>query len=304
MASSVPPVSLRYPLRKIDSADDYLEIRVVKYAPPDFSTNTDNDLNVISSSDALKTKGNIENPLAYIYLPMPQGISDSSSVGWGDDSLDTAAAFGAKQATNILKSADITKGIGDAGGNIWKALDQVASSGVAQQKVATTVASSLVNSLGGNTSPEGLLSRATGKVMNPHMELLFKSVTLRSFPFSFDFAPRDDKEAYQIKQIIRTFKRSMAAKSSGGGGTANIFISAPDIFQLTFKTGKNNHPFLNKFKPMALTNMSVNYAASGAYSTYEDATPVHMQMTLQFQELNPIYAEDYNDLTDNDGVGY
>jgi hypothetical protein len=303
MASSTPPVSLRYPLRKIDSADDYLEIRVVKYEPPDFTKNFDeNNLNVVSSSDTLKK--NIETPLAYIYLPMPQGISDTSSVGWGEDSLNTAAAFGARAFVDILKNPDIVKGVTSGGGDFFNAISQVASSGVGQQAVTSTITSSLVNSLGANTSPEGLLSRATGKVLNPHMELLFKSVTLRSFPFSFDFAPRDDKEAYQIKQIIRTFKRSMAAKSSGGGGTANIFISAPDIFQLTFKTGKNNHPFLNKFKPMALTNMSVNYAASGAYSTYDDATPVHMQMTLQFQELNPIYAEDYNDLTDNDGVGY
>ena len=235
---------------------------------------------------------------------MPQGISDTSSVGWGEDSLDTASAFGAKEFTKILRNPDILKGVTTAGGNFFDAIGQVVTTGVAQDTIVSKVTSSLVNSLGGNTTPEGLLSRATGKVLNPHMELLFKSVTLRSFPFSFDFAPRDDKEAYQIKQIIRTFKRSMAPKSTGGGGTANIFISTPDVFQLTFKTGKNDHPFLNKFKPMALINMSVNYAASGPYATYDDATPVHMQMTLQFQELNPIYAEDYNNLTDNDGVGY
>jgi len=303
MASSSPPVSLRYPLRKIDSADDYLEIRVVKYEPPDFSKNfSDSNLYVASSSDTLKN--NIETPVAYIYLPMPQGISDTSSVGWGEDSLDTASAFGARQIVGVLKNENLINATISAGGNLWDALNEAASTGAIQTKLTSNIASSLVNSLGGNTTPEGLLSRATGKVLNPHMELLFKSVTLRSFPFSFDFAPRDDKEAYQIKQIIRTFKRSMAPKSTGGGGTANIFISTPDVFQLTFKTGKNDHPFLNKFKPMALINMSVNYAASGPYATYDDATPVHMQMTLQFQELNPIYAEDYNNLTDNDGVGY
>jgi len=71
---------------------------------------------------------------------------------------------------------------------------------------------------------------------------------------------------------------------------------------LEYRTGNQKHPFLNSFKPMALTNMSVNYTASGAYSTYEDATPVHLQMNLAFQELNPVYFEDY---TDSDiGVGY
>jgi hypothetical protein len=48
--------------------------------------------------------------------------------------------------------------------------------------------------------------------------------------------------------------------------------------------------------------MSVNYNGSAQYATYPDATPVHMQLTLQFQELSPIYAEDYKN--SDIGVGY
>ena len=139
------------------------------------------------------------------------------------------------------------------------------------------------------------------------MELLFKSVSLRSFTFGFDFAPRDADEALEVKNIIRAFKKYMAPKNAGQNNSTNsgpggIFISSPNVFQLEYRTGNKKHPFLNSFKPMALTNMSVNYAASGAYATYEDATPVHLQMNLAFQELNPVYFEDY---TDSDtGVGY
>jgi hypothetical protein len=50
--------------------------------------------------------------------------------------------------------------------------------------------------------------------------------------------------------------------------------------------------------------MNVDYTGSGAYATYEDATPVHMKLTLSFQELNPVYFSDYAGLTDRDGVGY
>ena len=98
----------------------------------------------------------------------------------------------------------------------------------------------------------------------------------------------------------------MAAKSGKGGvgeGAGGVFISSPEVFQLTYKTGARKHRFLNSFKPMALQNMSVNYTGSGTYATYEDSTPVHMQMTLSFQELNPIYFEDYDDEKDI-GVGY
>jgi hypothetical protein len=48
--------------------------------------------------------------------------------------------------------------------------------------------------------------------------------------------------------------------------------------------------------------MSVNYSGSGQYATFNDATPVHMILSLQFQELSPIYAEDYQNVTE--GVGY
>lgn len=298
-------IQLRYPIRKLDQYDDYLEIKVIQYKAPEFNVN-DKNLNVSTSSETLKDSGNIKNPLITIQLPMPQGISDSSAVAWGEDSLNTAEAFGASLISKDLTSGNMVNALANNMSEIGKALSLASSSGVAQQAILSKFTSSLVNSAGGNTTMEGLMSRSTGKVLNPHMELLFKSVSLRSFPFSFDFAPRDSKEALVVKQIIRTFKKHMAAKAGKGGvgeGAGGVFISSPEVFQLTYKTGARKHRFLNSFKPMALQNMAVNYTGSGTYATYEDSTPVHMQLTLQFQELNPIYFEDYDDEKDT-GVGY
>ena len=158
-----------------------------------------------------------------------------------------------------------------------------------------------VNNFGANVSGESLLSRSEGKIINSNMELLFKGVQLRSFNFTFNMAPRDDQEAGSVKSIIRTFKKSMAAKTSSGTG-AGLFIDSPNIFQLEYKSGNKKHPFLHSFKPCALVNMGVDYTGSGVYATYEDATPIHMKLTLSFQELNPVYFSDY---TNSDiGVGY
>ncbi len=93
---------------------------------------------------------------------------------------------------------------------------------------------------------------------------------------------------------------------SGGNLTKGLFLKSPNIFQLKYKKGSRPHPFLNLFKKMALVDIGVNYTGSGTYMTYADGTPVHSKLSLAFQELDPIYKEDYADLMDNDKspVGY
>jgi len=286
----------RYPAKRITESDDYLQILIVNYVPPSVSTNPSN-LIQRTSTQALADSGNLTNSLYQILLPMPQGISDSNMVDWGDDSLNPLAAGlvgGAQQAI----AGDPEKGFKD----ITSAIKNVATSGNGQDLITSYFAAKAANSLNANVSAEGLLSRSEGKILNPNMELLFKGVQLRSFNFTFNMSPRDDVESKSVKSIIRAFKKSMAAKTSTGTG-AGLFIDSPNVFQLEYRSGGEKHPFLNSFKPCALTNMAVDYTASGAYATYEDATPVHMKLTLSFQELNPVYFSDYDDSTDI-GVGY
>jgi hypothetical protein len=120
-------------------------------------------------------------------------------------------------------------------------------------------------------------------------------VSLRNgFSFSFDMVPRSKRESDEIKDIIRFFKSESAAqKGAASGDASGLFLKSPSVFRLRYMSGGKDHPFLNQFKICALNAMSVDYTASGTYATYSDATPVHMQMTLTFQELTPIYREDY-----------
>ena len=74
------------------------------------------------------------------------------------------------------------------------------------------LASSAAGMLGANITPDQLLARTTGEILNPNLELLFNGPTLRSFRFSFKMTPRNDTEAGQIKNIIRCFKKSMSLK--------------------------------------------------------------------------------------------
>ena len=287
--------SYRYPQKRIDKKDDYLEILVVKYKAPGLDLNK-TDILQRTSTEALGE--NLKNPEYQILLPIPQGLSDTNMVKWGQDEINPIEA--------AVTAGAVTGMEGDPGkalNNFISATKSVLTSGNAQNLATSYAAAKAVGSLGGNVTAEGILARSTGQVLNSNMELLFQGVQLRSFNFTFNLAPRFDKEATVVKQIIRTFKQSMAAKTSSGTG-AGLFISSPEIFQLTYKSGNKKHPFLHSFKPCALVSMGVDYTGSGVYATYEDATPVHMRLSLSFQELNPIYFEDYNNIPLTDGVGY
>jgi hypothetical protein len=129
-----------------------------------------------------------------------------------------------------------------------------------------------------------------GQVLNPNLELLFTGPQLRPFNFTFKLSPRSEDEAKEVKDIINYFKKNMAPVRED----PNIFLKAPKTFFIEYQFGAGNpHPGLNKIKECALTNCSVDYTPLGTYMTYPDGTMVSYTLSLQFQELEPIYSNDY-----------
>jgi hypothetical protein len=301
-------VNLRYPNKDIHKDTDYLEITILKYQPAGF-TPQDKIIEQGVGRASDKTNGKKEI-LGTIKLPIPQNIKDLNATGWGEDSLNSAAAYAAAATGGIMfKEGGFIGNIIDSIKQTGTDIKNVAQDSTVQKGIQSQFTSATANLLGANTTASGLLSRAEGVILNPNKELLFNGVSLRDFSFAFDLAPRDSIEAEQIKQIIRVLKINMSPvtgdiKNSSGNITGKgLFLRSPNVFQLRYMTGGGEHKFLNKFKLMALTNISVNYTGSGTYMTYndEDKTPVHMQMMLNFKELDPVYAEDYDTVG---GVGY
>ena len=323
--------SLRYPYAMLTDDTDYLRIDIADYVPSGakieglvepidvkdkdgtrkeivatkgFATNFQS-ISLKSATESNRKQ--LKKPLHSIYLPIPQQITDTNSVNWDNSTLNPLEAFGVSAAGSIIGSTSLQ----NATAKVLSAVNTVMEVGGNQinnadtrQAVTAALAGAAVGAAGGNVSGSQLVSRATGQVFNPNLELLFQGVNLRSFPFSFQIFPRNRNEAEVVKEIIRVLKMSMAAKNSSK--SSGIFISAPRVFQLTYMKGKDPHPFLNKFLPMALTSMNLSYTASNTYSTFYDGTPTHMKLDLVFKELNPIYFEDYEDLINkNDtSVGY
>jgi hypothetical protein len=281
----------RYPLKNIDASDDYLQIESYEYVPPRLSSNTATFAQR-SSDDVGYGEKTIKG---IVILPIPEGIQDSNIAGWGSGDMGPlqTAAMGA--AKDIVGSQDFFKSTYGAISNIIGKASGASQTAIGQNALQTFFASKASQVLTGGGDFTQALSRDTGAVFNSNTELLFSGVSLRSgFSFSFDLVPRSKKESDEIKDIIRFFKSESAAqKGAASDAGAGLFLKSPSVFRLRYMSGGRPHPFLNQFKICALNAMSVNYTGSGTYATYSDATPVHMVMTLTFQELTPIYREDY-----------
>jgi len=228
-----------------------------------------------------------------IALPMQPGISDSNSVDWGADSLNPLQLAGARIGSGLIENLSRL----DFSGAAKDALAQVKST--FKQAGLDISGEDIKAYFAGQAVGANIFTRATGKVLNPNLELLFRGPQLRTFSYNYTFTPRDPDEARVIRSIIRHFKKNMAVRRSSSG----LFLETPYVFDLKYiySGGSTQHPFLNKIKKCALTNFNVQYTPDGSYMTYKDGSMTSYSVSMQFSELSPIYASDYDDSSDDMG---
>ena len=316
---------LRYPLEAMTESTDYLQVDIVEYSSigeksggslVSLPGNRRNTINRNKLPKGVSTKSLVNK--GTVLLQIPANIQDGNSVNAGDSKMNSIVGAAVGGATGLMENVgtalatapegDETR-MGNAIAEGQKVIkNMITDSGVGNDVrglITKKLAASAVNALGGNVTVNQILSRQDGTIFNPNMELLFNGPTLRNFRFSFKMTPRSEKEAEQIKLIVRTFKMNMAPKVNAGG--SSLFLKTPNVFELRYKSGRKDHPFLHKFKQCFLTDISVNYTAEGVYATYENKEPISMIMDLTFKELEPIYDIDYFDKYGYDAdntVGY
>ena len=308
----------RYPLEALTESTDYLQFTIVEYQ----SVKERGSGSLVGTPGSRRigpqgTRDKATKILGSIILQMPSNIQDGNAVDYGESKMNTlmgAAAGvigagiegGGEVISGMLSKdkASVEAAKGKMSQEMKNAMGTDASvMDAASDFVTAKATSAALGALGGNVSAAQLLARQTGQIFNPNMELLFNGPTLRNFNFSFKMTPRSPEEALEVKNIIRMFKLNMApkTKNTGSVGGSGIFLKTPSVFELRYKKGASEHPFLHKFKQCFLTNISVNYTGEGVYATYDDATPISMTMDLTFKELEPIYDVDYDFA---DGVGF
>jgi len=269
---------LRYPLDLAEQTQDFLRIEMVEYQPRGFGPGEGTALGL--TPDRLPPGPTIGR----ITLPIAAGIKDVNAVEFGNGNMNVLEAESAFLALGIIN--DGVEGFTSAAESISGRIQT--NKGSIQNALTAFFAGAATG------TGQQVLQRAAGAVFNPNLELLFKGPSLRPFNFTYKMSARSKEEGDQIIQIIRMLKQGMAPRRTA----SNLFLKTPHTFRLRYIQNGADHKFLNKFKECALQSLQVEYAPEGTYATFSDGKMVSYQISMTFQELEPVFNDDY----ENDSV--
>jgi len=278
-------------LRTGSKGQDFLKIDMMAFKPTEMKGKQTTGSGDSSKELTLGTadRDSDRQSIGTVILPIPGGIQDNQQVTWSSDTINPFQLAVANIALDAIANPK------DGAGTATELVKSALNSEDTKTALGTYIAAQA------SAGASKVLTRKTGAVMNPNMELLFSAPSPRNFSFAFTLAPRSKEEAKTVIRIIRFFKQGMAPIRS----KSRLFLKSPHTFRLAYKhkasknegRGGNNaatdHPYLNKFKECAMSAFGVNYTPNGPYSTYEDGVMTAYNITMNFQEMTPIYNDDY-----------
>jgi hypothetical protein len=275
---------VKYPEYLKSEKQDCIKFTIIKYNPSTLATTNISQRNVGFLPNKPNSDGIVEGTnriiLGSITLPIPGNITDRNNADWQKSDLSVINEVMA----NTMNSAILSGG--EAGKN---AAEQGVKSISSDTNLLKGFAAAKITENALGTS--NLLARQYGAVTNPNAELLFNGPSLRDFSFTFKMSPRSPEEAKDVRTIIRYFKQAMSTKRT----ESVLLLRSPHTFAISYLSGNKEHPYLNKFKECALTGCSVNYTPYGSYMTYngDQKSMVAYELSLTFQELEPVFDDDY-----------
>ena len=317
--------NLQYPVDMVvDGGQDYMFIEQFAYQPPQptISSNRTLEGEVIETegvdntlagniTQGLERRTNLSEAFGTCRLPIPNRLDVSNGVSWGEGRANAVEMGAFSAATSQLKSLlSDGKGLGDL---ITNSREQVTGTFDALKKsvqnqdgseassasvLNAIIARSVLSRIGINVDVDQFITRQTGAAINPNLELLFGGPQLRTFTFNFDFAPNSTEEAVVVRKIQRWFRQGMLPQRRNANASRSLFLGSPNIFRLCYMNSHRRIKGLNTFKICALTSCQVSFTPDGVYQSYEDtdavSMPVRSTMGLTFNELTPIFANDYD----------
>ena len=231
-------------------------------------------------SSAFNNTRRISDSVA-IYLP--PNVEDSTTANYNDSKTGIAGFL-------------VATGAAAMGGDAKKIAESLVAGTEGLLKDQTARAIGAVGELAGAEGTEQLVKKAFGEADNPYMEVLFDSMSLRTFTYNFNFAPKSKEEAYEVQKIIQLFRFHMAPELRAG---VNRFLGLPSQFDIHYmflsKDGvTSENSFYNRIATCVLQDCKVNYTPNGVKS-FEDGGPTATTMTLTFKEIELLTKDKINE---------
>jgi len=289
-APSYSTSQLRYPETNFNADTDYVKIRFFDYVAP-FSAEAGNTItNAAGPAFAAYNGSNssLGKETATMYLYMPEDMDGQYGGNWSNTNLSTAAR-------GILSG--FGKGaVGDLGGTFGDVVGTGATMVENAVKKGTAAVSAMSEMLSktnfGSLTVNEIYAGTTGQILNPNTEVLYTGPKMRTFGLSFKMAPRNAREAENIKNIIHVFKYATLPKYGGAGDLNASFVKVPQLVDVTFMKGNEEHPWVTQYKPSVITDFSVSYTPDGAWATLPNGSPVATSIKISFNETKMVYADE------------
>jgi len=220
-----------------------------------------------------------------VSLYLPQAIQIRDAVQYDNFDLGTLGALtqsGLQSGGSVLGSA--VKGITEGISSFMDAFSQSSFDTPLASLALTRAASKFGDQVGGAVQ---LQTRVT---VNPNTRALFKSVALREIPFTFRLVATNQKEAEEIKEIIKFFRSELyPGEIADAERNISIGYKLPNLFEIEMQY--DNKQVATKFLDSYLRDVSVTYNQNGA-AMHSDGNFTDVEITLSFIESRALSKKD------------
>lgn len=286
--SAIPKGPYRYPREEaFQATTDYVKLQFFKYIPP-FGTEGGGQAGATQAQYNQSSSG-VGEKYSTLYLYMPEDIEGEYGGNWEKQNFSEVARGVMSTFGKGAAEAGTASALGEAFNTFETTTENFFTKGTG---VANAISSILSNTNFGSVTVNDVFSVATGQVLNPNTEVLYRGPKMRNFSLSFKMLPRNLKDADEIRNIIQVFKVATLPNFGGAGDKNASFVSLPQLVDVTFMTGNKPNEWVTQYKPAVITNFNVSYTPDGAWATGPDGAPVATKISIDFQETKMVYANE------------
>jgi len=250
-------------------------------------------MNGKSLSDASfieKAKGTNENlfktdetvPIVRLYFPMSYVVND-------DIAYSEVALGGAGQTAEagLRNGGTLLSALGVAIGEGFESVYNLAAGNLTQQ--AAQIATARVVQNIPSDAAKAVLTGALQTTVNPGTRVMFEKPNVRTFVFQYRLIPTDAREANDIAELVKTFRRNMYPKALDAIRNLPLGYEFPPLWQIDF--GIRGGAKIPKVELCYLKNVQANYNPDQMVF-HSDGHPMQVDLSLTFQEYRALTQQD------------